>query len=60
MTDQPKIQKWSEMAALLKQGWSLEGFTLVSPTGEKRDAWLNAIESCRKRGLIPTSSSDAK
>lgn len=53
MTEQ-RIQKWREVAELLKQGWRLDGdFDLVSPTGERRSAWGNAIKACRDRGLIP-------
>ncbi len=47
-----RIQKWREVAQLLEQGWRVEHFDLVSPTGERRSAWGNAIEACRKRGLI--------
>lgn len=58
MADQ-RIQKWREVAELLEQGWRLDGkFDLVSPTGERRSAWGNAIKACRDRGLLPTSSGD--
>lgn len=52
MTDQPRITRWKEVAELLKQGWRVDGSNLVSPTGERRSAWRNAIQSCRDRGLI--------
>jgi len=55
--NEPRIQKWKEVAALLKQGWRVDGFDLVSPTGERRNAWGNAIKACRDRGLIPESQS---
>ena len=55
MTEQPRIQRWKEVAQLLKQGWRLvDDFDLVSPTGERRSAWGNAIKACRDRGLIPS------
>jgi hypothetical protein len=47
-----RIQRWRDVAALLAQGWTVDGFDLVSPTGERRSAWGNAIEACRKRGLV--------
>lgn len=47
-----RIQRWKEVAELLKQGWRVEGFELVGPAGERRSAWRNAIAACRKRGLI--------
>ena len=54
MSDQPRIQKWKEVAELLKHGWRVEGLCdLVSPTGERRSAWVNAVQACRDRGLIP-------
>jgi hypothetical protein len=50
----PRITKWKDVAALLEQGWRLDGkFDLVSPTGERRSAWGNAIKACRDRGLVP-------
>jgi hypothetical protein len=49
-----RIQKWREVAELLKQGWRVEGLSdLVSPTGERLSAWINAVQACRARGLIP-------
>jgi hypothetical protein len=49
----PTITRWKDVAALLKQGWHVvDGFTLVSPSGERRSAWGNAIKACRDRGLI--------
>jgi len=30
----------------------VDGFDLVSPAGERRPAWGNAIKACRDRGLI--------
>ena len=50
-----RITRWKEVAELLKQGWHVDGFDLVSPTGERRSAWGNAIKACRDRGLIPES-----
>lgn len=47
-----RIQRWTEVAELLKQGWRIEDFEVVSPTGERRSAWGNAIAACRARGLI--------
>lgn len=47
-----RITRWKDVAALLKQGWRVEGFVLVSPTGERRGAWVNAIQACRDRGLV--------
>lgn len=47
-----RITRWKDVAALLKQGWRVEGFDLVSPTGERRNAWGNAIKACRDRGLV--------
>jgi hypothetical protein len=47
-----RITRWREVAQLLEQGWRVEGFDLVSPAGERRSAWGNAIAACRKRGLI--------
>jgi len=52
--NEPRIQKWKDVAALLKQGWRVDGFDLVSPTGERRNAWGNAIKACQDRGLIPS------
>lgn len=52
MNEQPRIQKWKEVAELLKLGWTVDGFDLVSPAGERRSAWGNAIKACRDRGLI--------
>lgn len=50
-----RITKWKEVAELLQKGWRLDGdFDLVSPAGERRNAWGNAIKACRDRGLIPT------
>jgi hypothetical protein len=51
MTDQ-RITRWKEVAALLKQGWHVDGFDLVSPTGARRSAWGNAIKACRDRGPV--------
>jgi hypothetical protein len=48
----PLLTRWKEVAALLEQGWRIEGFYVVSPTGERRGAWLNAIRACEKRGLV--------
>jgi len=47
-----KITRWKDVAALLEQGWRVDGFDLVSPAGERRPAWGNAIKACRDRGLI--------
>lgn len=50
----PRIRGWEEVANLLEQGWHIDGnFTVVSPDGERRSAWGNAIKACRGRGLIP-------
>lgn len=49
---EPRITRWTEVAKLLKQGWTVDGFYIVSPTGERRSAWGNAIDSCRRRGLV--------
>jgi hypothetical protein len=46
------IRTWKEVAELLKQGWHIEEFDVVSPTGERRGAWENAIDACRRRGLV--------
>jgi hypothetical protein len=54
--NEPRIQKWKEVAELLKKGWRVDGFELVSPIGERRSAWGNAIKACRDRGLVPGSS----
>jgi hypothetical protein len=52
----PRITKWKDVAVLLEQGWRLDGkFDLVSPTGERRSAWGNAIKACRDRGLLPAA-----
>jgi len=52
MTEQ-RITRWKDVAKLLEQGWRLDGkFDLVSPTGERRSAWGNAIKACRDRGLV--------
>jgi hypothetical protein len=51
-----RITRWKEVAELLRFGWRVEGFDLVSPEGQRRSAWGNAIEACRKRGLISSSS----
>ena len=49
-----RITRWKDVAELLKQGWRIEGdFDLVSPKGERRSAWGNAIKACRDRGLVP-------
>lgn len=49
-----RIQRWKEVAELLKQGWRVvDDFSLVSPAGERRSAWGNAIKACRDRGLVP-------
>lgn len=56
MKNEPSIQKWKDVAVLLKQGWRVDGnFALVSPKGERREAWGNAIKACRDRGLVPSS-----
>lgn len=47
-----RITRWKDVAALLKQGWHVEGFDIVSPTGARQSAWGNAIKSCRDRGLV--------
>ncbi len=47
-----RITRWKDVAALLKQGWRVDGFDLVSPSGERRSAWGNAIKACRDRGLV--------
>jgi hypothetical protein len=47
-----RIRRWREVAKLLEQGWHVERFDLVSPTGERRSAWGNAIASCAARGLV--------
>jgi hypothetical protein len=49
--NEPRITRWRDVAELLKQGWRIEGFDLVSPTGERRSAWGNAISACAARGL---------
>lgn len=58
----PLIQKWKEVATLLEQGWRIDHYHLVSPTGERRGAWVNAIRACQKRGLDkpsgPTSTGE--
>lgn len=51
-----KITRWKDVAALLQQGWRVEGFDLISPMGERRPAWGNAIKACQDRGLVPASS----
>lgn len=49
----PRITRWKQVAELLEQGWRVDGdFDLVSPTGERRSAWGNAIKACRHRGLV--------
>lgn len=49
----PRITRWKQVAELLEQGWRVDGdFDLVSPTGERRSAWGNAIKACRNRGLV--------
>jgi len=50
--NEPRIQKWKDVAALLKQGWRVDGFDLESPAGERRNAWGNAIKACHDRGLF--------
>lgn len=47
-----RITRWADVAKLLEQGWTVVGFDLVSPTGERRSAWGNAIDSCCRRGLV--------
>lgn len=50
----PRITRWKELAELLKKGWRMvDDFDLVSPTGERRSAWGNAVKACRDRGLVP-------
>jgi len=56
---QPRIQRWHDVAKLLEQGWQVEGFDLVSPTGERRSAWGNAIAACASRGLIKAPPQEA-
>jgi len=51
-----RITRWKEVAELLKAGWHVEGFDIVSPTGERRSAWGNAIKACRDRGLVQQPS----
>ena len=55
MAEQPRIQKWREVAALLKEGWQMEGqFGLVGPNGERRSVWGNApFELARIVGSPP-------
>lgn len=55
-----RIMRWKDMAALLEQGWRLDRHELVSPTGARRGVWLNAIASCRKRGLVPEPSTSSE
>ena len=50
-----RIQRWKEAAELIEQGWRVDGFNLISPTGERRSAWGNAIQACRNRGLVPAA-----
>lgn len=50
-----RITRWSGVAKLLIQGWTIDGFDVVSPTGERKSAWGNAIKACRDRGLVPAS-----
>lgn len=50
--NEPKLTRWADVAKLLKDGWTVHGFDLVSPAGERRAAWGNAIASCRARGLV--------
>lgn len=53
--DCQRITRWTEVAELLRYGWRVDGFDLVSPTGERRSAWGNAIKACRDRGLVKPS-----
>lgn len=55
-----RITRWKEVAALLAQGWHVEGFDVVSPSGERKSAWGNAIKACRDRGLVKHSGSTSK
>lgn len=55
--NEQRITRWKDVAALLAQGWTIDGFDVVSPTGERRSAWGNAISSCRRRGLVKDSQS---
>jgi len=51
------LTKWTEVASLLAQGWHVENACeLVSPSGERVRAWTNAVNSCRKRGLVKLQS----
>lgn len=52
LTSDKRITRWSEVAQLLAQGWTIDGFNVVSPTGELRSAWGNATKACRDRGLV--------
>lgn len=52
MRTEYRITRWRDVATLLEQGWTVDGFDLVSPSGERRSAWGNAIAACRKRGLV--------
>lgn len=58
MTDL-RITRWKDVAALLSQGWRIDGFDVVSPAGERRGAWGNAIKSCQDRGLDKRSRPSA-
>lgn len=60
MSESPRITRWKDLAALLKQGWRMvDDFDLVSPTGERRSAWGNAVKACRDRGLTPGGADNA-
>lgn len=58
MTD-IRITKWKDVAALIDQGWRIEGHEVVSPTGERRGAWINAIRSCQARRPAPSQSTSS-
>lgn len=51
-----RIQRWSELAKLLRAGWRVDGFDVVSKDGERRSVWGNAIAACRARGLVGSGS----
>jgi hypothetical protein len=51
MADQ-RLTRWTDVAELLAKGWTVDGFDIVSPAGERRSAWGNAIQACVKRGLV--------
>lgn len=59
MTEQ-QITRWKDVASLLAKGWRIDGYDVVSPTGERRGAWINAIRSCQARGLVTSSQPTSK